>query len=756
MIQEQISTSSPRCLDGNSGFGVVAQTSGMAPNVSRDVSMLSGYTHFFSAGDVRNPVVFMHVIRRAGGMDRHIVSRVADCGNDYSGRTNRIAHHFIIEEFDLQQLSCGAAAILSEADLFFTQWNDKAHELPARQKLPNPIISVQKCLAWEQFCGDAGWGGVVAERVERGNPVSIIFEPDKKNILPLVAEVFTMLPVNIRWRTTFSTFFMKSQEPPATNKIQIKCIIANSDEMMFARLSPDTLVIDLRKKLTETPVGKYVEIARVGAVKPSPTTPLSVPIRATDKIVTSNNTNSNIDSNATDSQGTENLHNNNKDEINIVTQPVIVPPQQRINIVTKNKNVYDKIWLNAIPAAAVFFVLFLVGGLIFVFYVLAGQDKSDKKIDQPTTTLQHEEIKPNRNTTITETQDTNRKTESEIEQHQEIEIKQIDEKKFEVKKRTEEDEAKAAIEKKQKEEHEQKLQKEKELLAKFANLPDSWDGLGLPLSSGSSVIVLPDSKFLAEIRSRVKISYKPFVNFETESEKSILHIKKTEQTDRIEFWYEEGKDVNGNPIKKNIATIDLKDDGLNFKFGDQLQGHKTDSDSIRRFNRILLAKLNIELKDAAVKKEIALYTPTKMNNIDTKRFTLWGQDGKEYVLSQNGNTAFYFDIRKFCTIQNSKEQVQLANPKKIVPLQSPVGYVHEVIYKGEKGTCQIKPLDQKMFTLELNFLSHSLEKILNKQNELQNQLNEKIKLKNETEKKKKDAEKILTKTRNDYENINSP
>jgi hypothetical protein len=39
---------------------------------------------------------------------------------------------------------------------------------------------------------------------------------------------------------------------------------------------------------------------------------------------------------------------------------------------------------------------------------------------------------------------------------------------------------------------------------------------------------------------------------------------------------------------------------------------------------------------------------------------------------------------------------------------------------------------------------------------LQNQLNEKIKLKNETEKKKKDAEKILTKTRNDYENINSP
>lgn len=118
MIQEQISTSSPKCLDGNSGFGIVAQTSGMAPNVAQEVSMLSGYTHQFAAGDDRNPVAFLHVVRRTGGTNRHIVSRVADCGNDYSGRTNRIAHHWIIEESDLSGLPCGPAAILSLSENF--------------------------------------------------------------------------------------------------------------------------------------------------------------------------------------------------------------------------------------------------------------------------------------------------------------------------------------------------------------------------------------------------------------------------------------------------------------------------------------------------------------------------------------------------------------------------------------------------------------------------------------------------------------
>jgi len=267
MIQEQISTSSPKCLNGNAGFGVVAQTSGMAPNVARDVGTLSGYSHLFSAGDVKNPVAFLHVIRRSGGVNRHVLSRVADCGNDYSGRTNRIGHHWIVEEDDIHLLPGGPAAIASQPGIFFTAWNEKPQELPRGKRLPNPQVAAGICQTWQQRFGDAGWGGVVAEQVEKGDPVSIIFEPGT-DVLPLLVEMFALLPPLVRWKTTFSTYFMKSQEPPNSPKIQIKCIVVGSDEIAFAKLSPNTLVIDLRRPPHEQPSGKYVEFARTGVFTP--------------------------------------------------------------------------------------------------------------------------------------------------------------------------------------------------------------------------------------------------------------------------------------------------------------------------------------------------------------------------------------------------------------------------------------------------------------------------------------------------------
>ncbi len=278
MIQELISTSSPKCLDGNAGFGVVAQTSGMPPNVSRDIANLSGYSHTFPAGDPRNPVAFLHAVRRSGGVDRHAVSRVADCGNDYSGRTNRIGHHWIIEETDLAALSAGPAAIASQPNIFLTAWNEKSQELPRGKQLPNPSANGGVCRHWQQRYGDAGWGGVVAERIEKGDPISIIFEPGT-DVLPLIAEAFALLPPALRWKTTFSTFFMKSQEPPGVAKIQVKCIAAGSDEIAFAKLSPRTLVIDLRQSATEQPSGKYVDVARNG--------PVVRPVRPTAPIPTS-------------------------------------------------------------------------------------------------------------------------------------------------------------------------------------------------------------------------------------------------------------------------------------------------------------------------------------------------------------------------------------------------------------------------------------------------------------------------------------
>ena len=258
MIQELISTSAPRCLNGNAGFGIVAQTVGMAPNVSQAVNALSAYTHVAPPGSPQNPVVYMHAIRRTGGMMRHVVSRIADCGNDYSGRSNRIAHHWIVEATDTLSLPGGPATLILQ-DIFRSGWNEKPAELPPKQ-LSAPDVSANQCPTWERLTGDAGWGKVVAERAAKGVPISIVFTPEcsGEHLRALLSEALVLLPSATRWKVTFSTYYMKSQEASG-DKIQIKCFLADSEASQFVRQSPNTLVIDLRQPLGPAPAVQLPE-----------------------------------------------------------------------------------------------------------------------------------------------------------------------------------------------------------------------------------------------------------------------------------------------------------------------------------------------------------------------------------------------------------------------------------------------------------------------------------------------------------------
>ena len=278
MIYELISTSAPRCLDGNAGFGVVAQTVGMTPNVRQSVNALSGYSHIAAPGSGKNPVIFLHVTRKTAGVQRHIVSRVADCGNDYSGRSNRIAHHWILETGDVRSLPGGPAELAAQ-DIFCSQWQEKSTELYAKQ-LSVDDVPPKKCTVWERLTGDAGWGGIVAERAERGDPISILFSPEYagESLRTLIAESLALLSSSVRWRITFSTFFMQSHESGG-ERVQIKCFLTDSKESQFSRQSSNTLVIDLCRHMGAAPAGKYVEWAR-GTVNPPPRMPSDTKVPA--------------------------------------------------------------------------------------------------------------------------------------------------------------------------------------------------------------------------------------------------------------------------------------------------------------------------------------------------------------------------------------------------------------------------------------------------------------------------------------------
>lgn len=260
MIYEQISTSAPKCLDGNAGFGTVAQTTGMPPAISQTLNALSGYTHRFPMGSPKNPVVFLHTVRNR----LHVLSRIADCGKDYSGRTNRIAHHIVLDEAGIRPLTQGPTTLLQHYP-FQTSWNQDPQVLPPRSLPPlsSPVPHFP-LPSWQRL-GDAGWGGMLAERIEAGQTVNVVFEP-VTNMLPLLDEAFSLLPLPLRWQISFSTYFIKTQETPDSS-IRVRCLLAGSDEMAYTKM-PNSWTLDLRA-LQGSPTGSYAEWAKTGPKTPS-------------------------------------------------------------------------------------------------------------------------------------------------------------------------------------------------------------------------------------------------------------------------------------------------------------------------------------------------------------------------------------------------------------------------------------------------------------------------------------------------------
>ena len=261
MLQELIYTSAPAGLKpGSQGFCTVACTTGMPPNLAKLLETISSYRHVFmpphpNAG--QNPVSCSHLLLSLGGVPWHILSHTADSGLDFTQRVNNISHHLVFDK--AEQHEAGPAAVLTQFP-FLASWNQKPVILPANKKLPTISSQTQGCDQWSVLTGDAGWGGVLAETALSKRPVSIIFRPGM-DMLPLVGEAMALLPPELRWQITFSTYCCNL---PNGTGCQWKCILASSPEMAQVRHTANTLVIDLTQPLGAPPDGSLVEAARTG------------------------------------------------------------------------------------------------------------------------------------------------------------------------------------------------------------------------------------------------------------------------------------------------------------------------------------------------------------------------------------------------------------------------------------------------------------------------------------------------------------
>ena len=130
MAQQLIYTSAARLLDaGRSGFGTVARSKTISPLLVSAIERVSQFSNI--RGTERSRVIFVHRRMVAGSNRFHILSRIADAGADYTGRTNHIAHHLIVTQ---EEMARAASVGITPADVltqfpWLSRWEGNARFL---------------------------------------------------------------------------------------------------------------------------------------------------------------------------------------------------------------------------------------------------------------------------------------------------------------------------------------------------------------------------------------------------------------------------------------------------------------------------------------------------------------------------------------------------------------------------------------------------------------------------------------------------
>lgn len=261
MSEELLYTSAARGLKaGSRGFCTVEATAGMPPTMAQLLESLSGYRHLHAPGDPSNAVVLRHVIATVAGVPTHILSRIADAGLDYSGRSNKIAHHLAATRGELND---AGPAWTQLQDSFHQQtWSGETKTIPAARPLPAADVAPSPCRAWGAVTGDAGWAGVLAGAVATGSlaPLPIVVRPDQ-DILGLIAESIALLPPGLRWQATYTTFH--TQLPPGA-QCAWRFVLDGTKEAEEILKRRDRNHLDFRKPLGPPSEGPWVEAARTG------------------------------------------------------------------------------------------------------------------------------------------------------------------------------------------------------------------------------------------------------------------------------------------------------------------------------------------------------------------------------------------------------------------------------------------------------------------------------------------------------------
>lgn len=241
----------------------------MSVALEERLTLLSGYRWLVPSGEKgsdANPVAYAHWRLTLGNRAFSVLSRVCDAGFDYSGRSNRFAHHVVVDSSE--QSTAGPAWVMLNGGIFRERWEGQPVVFEAGPQIPDGPNSPHVCSRWKELANDAGWAGVLAgtSALDPSLVSYVIYAPGTQ-VLPLINEAMALLPATMRWQITFSTYF--TDLPAGLSCAWRFCAAGTKAAIEAKRYATSGIILDLTGPFASAPDTQYTTAARTGTAPAS-------------------------------------------------------------------------------------------------------------------------------------------------------------------------------------------------------------------------------------------------------------------------------------------------------------------------------------------------------------------------------------------------------------------------------------------------------------------------------------------------------
>ena len=216
MALQLIFTSTPQGLEpGRSGYCTVARHKDIRQRLVRELERLSVYDFGQQVGANR---VDISVYRKIalGSEEFYVLTRICDAGMDYTNRTNYLAHHLILDGFEIATSPSPAEVFLN-----WNGWKRKWEEGP-RYLTPGEEVKLSgfkskglvPCKNWLSFTNDPGNGASLVSQ-SMVKPIVLENAPGQSShLLQLFAESCALLKLQLdAWDYSFTTYLQGNDDP---------------------------------------------------------------------------------------------------------------------------------------------------------------------------------------------------------------------------------------------------------------------------------------------------------------------------------------------------------------------------------------------------------------------------------------------------------------------------------------------------------------------------------------------------------------